>query len=64
MISRSGLKMGHLRSKFRSQELKIEKLVYTLVAAVLILISWKLVRRVVLKIVRSSFNMGHLQSKN
>jgi hypothetical protein len=36
MISRSKSTMGHLRSKIRSQEPKIEKLVNTLLAAVLI----------------------------
>jgi hypothetical protein len=56
--------MGHLRSKTRSQELKIEKkLVNTLVAAVLIQIFWKFVRKVVLMISRSSLKMDHLQSK-
>jgi 1,4-dihydroxy-2-naphthoate octaprenyltransferase len=63
MISRSSLKMGHLRSKTRSQQLKIEKFVNTLVAAVLIQIFWKLVRKVVLMISRSSSKMGYLRSK-
>jgi hypothetical protein len=38
MISRSNLKMNHLRSKARSQKLKKKKLVNTLVAAVFIYI--------------------------
>jgi hypothetical protein len=63
MISRSGLNMGHLRSKIRSQELKIKKFVNSLVAAVLIQIFWKFVRKVVLMISKSSLNMGHLGSK-
>jgi hypothetical protein len=60
MKYRSRSKMGYLRSKTRSQELK-EKLVNTLVAAVLIQIFWKFVRNVVLMISRSSLNMGHLR---
>jgi hypothetical protein len=55
--------MGHLRSKTRSQELKIEKLVNTLGAAVFIQIFWKFVRKVVLMISRSSSKMGYLGSK-
>jgi hypothetical protein len=55
--------MGHLRSKTRSQELKIEKVVNTLLAAILIQIFWKYVRKVVLMISKSSLNMGHLRSK-
>jgi hypothetical protein len=54
MISRSKLKMGYLRSKTRSQELRIEELVNTLVAAVLIQIFCKFVRKVVVMISRSS----------
>jgi uncharacterized membrane protein YczE len=56
MISRSSLNMGHLL--LRSQELKIENLVNTLVAAVLIEIFLKLVRRFVLMISRSNSNMA------
>jgi hypothetical protein len=45
--------MGHLRSKARSQELKIEKkIVNTLVAAVLIQIFWKFVRKIAVKLDR------------
>jgi hypothetical protein len=47
IIFRSNSKMGHHLSKARSQELKIKKLVNTLVAAVLIQIFWKYVRKVV-----------------
>jgi hypothetical protein len=63
MISMSSSKMGHLRSKIKSQELIIEKLVNTLVAAVLIEIFLKFLRKVVLIISRSSPKMGHLRSK-
>jgi hypothetical protein len=64
IISRSCLKMGHLLSKTRSQELKIEKnLVNTLVDAVFIQISLKSVRKVVLMISRCTTNIGHSWSK-
>jgi hypothetical protein len=63
IISRSSSKMGHVRSKTRSQKLKIEKNLYTVVATVLIQIFWKFVKKVVLMISRSSSNMGRLQSK-
>jgi 1,4-dihydroxy-2-naphthoate octaprenyltransferase len=52
MISSSSLKMGHLRSKTRSQGLKIGKLINSLVAAVLIQIFRKIVRKVGLMIRR------------
>jgi hypothetical protein len=63
MITRSSLKTGHLRLKTRSQELKIERLVNTLGAAVFIQIFWKFVRKVVLIISRSTSKMGYLRSK-
>jgi hypothetical protein len=40
------------------------KLVNTLLAAVLIQIFWKFVRRVVLMNSRSSLKMGHIRSKS
>jgi hypothetical protein len=56
--------MGHLRSKTKSQELKVEtKLINTLVAAVFIQIFWEFVRKVVLMISWSSLKMGHVRSK-
>jgi hypothetical protein len=55
--------MGHLRSKTRSKELKTEKLVNTLGAAVFIKIFWKFVRKVVLIISRSRSKMGYLRLK-
>jgi hypothetical protein len=55
--------MGHLGSKTRSQELKIKKLDNTVVAAVLMQIYLKSVRKVVLMNSWSSMNMGHLRSK-
>jgi hypothetical protein len=55
--------MGRLRLKARLQELKIEKPVNTLVAAVLIQIFWKSARRVVFMLSRSGLNMGLLGSK-
>jgi hypothetical protein len=60
MISKSCSKIGHVRPKARSQELKIEN---TLVAAVLNQIFWKFVRKVVLMISKSTLNMGRLRSK-
>jgi hypothetical protein len=51
--------MGHLPSKARSQELKID----SVEAAVLIKIYWKMGRKIVLVMSRSSWNIGHLGSK-
>jgi hypothetical protein len=53
---RPSLKMGHLGSNAKTKK----KLVNTLVAAVLIQVAWKSVRKVVLMISRSSLNIGHL----
>jgi hypothetical protein len=39
--------MGHLESKTKSQELKIEKILLTLVAAVLNQVSLEIIRKVV-----------------
>jgi hypothetical protein len=64
MKYRSSSNMGYLWSKTRSQELKNRKvLVNTLVAAVLIQIFLKLVRKVVLMISMTSSNMGYQWSK-
>jgi hypothetical protein len=52
--------MGHLRSKTRSQELKIEN---TIGAVVFIQIFWKFVRKVVSMISMSSLKMGCLRKK-
>jgi hypothetical protein len=55
--------MGRLRSKTRSHGLKVEKIVNTPVAAVLIQVSWKFVRKIDFIISRSSLNMSRLLSK-
>jgi hypothetical protein len=62
MISKSNLKKGNVRSKTRSQKLKIEKLVNTLIVAVYIQLFWKFVGKIVLMISRSRSKMGHLRS--
>jgi hypothetical protein len=59
MIFRTSSKMGHLRSKTRSQELKNRKKLVN----ILVQISWKSVRKVVLMSYMSSVNMGKFRQK-
>jgi hypothetical protein len=59
MISRSSCNIGHLRCWSKKEK----NIVNLLVAAVLIQIFWKFVRKIVLMTSRSTLKMGHLWIK-